>query len=169
MIVIKVRYHELLHVEASFRMTKLDLRARPVFHHEREAIEAHLTVVFAALAVSRYLQNQTGVSIKKIVQTLRGARSATRINVPGISTSPSTPNSPPPPATLLRKLKQGHEGQWHESGLTPAAITVSLDPSDFERPPPCGTPDNRRQLDSATAFSRVGLTHATVVKLFGLR
>jgi hypothetical protein len=27
-------------------MTKSDLRARPVFHHEREAIEAHLTVVF---------------------------------------------------------------------------------------------------------------------------
>jgi hypothetical protein len=34
-------------------MTKSDLRARPVFHHERHAIEAHLTVVFAALAVGR--------------------------------------------------------------------------------------------------------------------
>ena len=32
-------YHELWQVEASFRMTKSDLRARPVFHHEREAIE----------------------------------------------------------------------------------------------------------------------------------
>jgi Transposase DDE domain len=28
-------YHELWQVEASFRMTKSDLRARPVFHHER--------------------------------------------------------------------------------------------------------------------------------------
>ena len=48
-------YHELWHVEASFRMSKSDLRARPIFHHTRDAIEAHLTIVFAALAVARYL------------------------------------------------------------------------------------------------------------------
>ena len=49
-------YHELWHVEQSFRMSKHDLRARPVFHHTRDAIEAHLTVVMASLAVARYLQ-----------------------------------------------------------------------------------------------------------------
>ena len=70
-------YHDLWKVEESFRMTKSDLRARPVFHHQREAIEAHLTVVFAALAVARHLQNTTGISIKKIIQTLRTQRSAT--------------------------------------------------------------------------------------------
>ena len=64
-------YHELWHVEASFRMSKSDLRARPIFHHTRDAIEAHLTIVFAALAVARYLQDATGMSIKKIVNTLR--------------------------------------------------------------------------------------------------
>jgi hypothetical protein len=64
-------YHELWHVEASFRMSKTDLRARPVFHHTRDAIEAHLTVVFAALAVARYLQDATAMSIKKIVRALR--------------------------------------------------------------------------------------------------
>jgi hypothetical protein len=64
-------YHELWHVEASFRMSKTDLRARPMFHHTRDAIEAHLTIVFAALAIARYLQNATGLSIKKIVRTLR--------------------------------------------------------------------------------------------------
>jgi len=36
-------YHDLWRVEQSFRMTKSDLRARPVFHHQRDAIEAHLT------------------------------------------------------------------------------------------------------------------------------
>ena len=56
-------------------MTKSDLRARPVFHHQHEAIEAHLSVVFAALAITRYLTNTTGKSIKKIVQTLRPLRS----------------------------------------------------------------------------------------------
>lgn len=70
-------YHDLWRVEQSFRMTKGDLRARPVLHHQRDAIEAHLTVVFAALAVARHLQDTTGTSIKKIVTTLRTARSAT--------------------------------------------------------------------------------------------
>ena len=64
-------YHDLWRVEQSFRMSKTDLRARPMFHHTRDAIEAHLTVVFAALAVARYLQDATGMSVKKIVRTLR--------------------------------------------------------------------------------------------------
>jgi len=78
-------------------MTKGDLRARPVFHHQREAIEAHLTVVFAALAVARHLQDAAGTSIKKIVQTLR--THAQRPSRSTVSASPSTPTSPTPPAT----------------------------------------------------------------------
>jgi hypothetical protein len=70
-------YHDLWHVEQSFRMSKTDLRARPMFHHKRESIEAHLTIVFAALAIARHLQNRTGVSIKKLVQTLRPLREVT--------------------------------------------------------------------------------------------
>jgi hypothetical protein len=99
-------YHELWQVEASFRMTKSDLRARPVFHHEREAIEAHLTVVFAALAVSRYLQDRAGVSIKKLVQTLRAARSATiDINGQRLTLDPELTS---PARTILRRLREGH-------------------------------------------------------------
>ena len=41
------------------------------------SIEAHLTIVFAALAVARYLQQRTGVTIKKLVQTLRPLKSVT--------------------------------------------------------------------------------------------
>ena len=70
-------YHDLWHVEQSFRMSKTDLRARPMFHHKRDSIEAHLTIVFAALAVARHLQTRTGVSIKKLVQTLRPLREVT--------------------------------------------------------------------------------------------
>lgn len=70
-------YHDLWHVEKSFRMAKSDLRARPMFHHQKDSIEAHLTIVFAALAVSRYLQDVTGLSIKKLINTLRPIRSAT--------------------------------------------------------------------------------------------
>ena len=64
-------YHELWQVERSFRMAKTDLAARPIFHRLRDSIEAHLTIVFAALAISRHLQDTTGYSVKKIVRTLR--------------------------------------------------------------------------------------------------
>jgi transposase len=75
-------YHDLWQVEKSFRMAKSDLRARPVFHHQRDSIEAHLTIVFAALAISRHLQDATDVSIKKLVRTLRPLRTI-QVNVGG--------------------------------------------------------------------------------------
>ena len=58
-------------------MSKSDLAARPMFHRTRDAIEAHLTIVFAALAVSREVQNRTGLSIRNITRQLRPLRSAT--------------------------------------------------------------------------------------------
>ena len=61
-------YHDLWHVEQSFRMSKTDLRARPMFHHTRDAIEAHLTIVFTALAVSREVQNRSGLAIRNVVR-----------------------------------------------------------------------------------------------------
>ena len=70
-------YHDLWHVEQSFRMSKTDLRARPIFHHTKDAIEAHLTIVIAALAVAREAQDRSGLAIRKIVRQLRPLRSAT--------------------------------------------------------------------------------------------
>ncbi|MBM6406041.1 IS1634 family transposase [Phycicoccus sp. CSK15P-2] len=70
-------YHDLWRVEQSFRMSKTDLRARPMFHHTREAIEAHLTIVVTALAVAREAQARTGLAIRNLVRQLRPLRSAT--------------------------------------------------------------------------------------------
>jgi transposase len=70
-------YHDLWRIEQSFRMSKSDLRARPMFHHTRDAIEAHLTIVVAALAVARDAQARTGLSIRNLVRQLRTLRSAT--------------------------------------------------------------------------------------------
>ena len=70
-------YHDLWHVEQSFRMSKTDLQARPISARTRDAIEAHLTIVFAALAVSRTVQDRTGLSIRKVLRDLRPLRSAT--------------------------------------------------------------------------------------------
>jgi hypothetical protein len=95
-------YHDLWQVERSFRMTKSDLRARPVFHHQREAIDAHLTVVFAALAVARHLQDATGVTIRKLVQTLRPLRSV--VIAIGDQTIPADPTPGPDARAILGRL-----------------------------------------------------------------
>ena len=52
-------------------MAKSDLQARPIYHRKRDPIEAHLTIVFTALAVSRWIQARTGWSIKRFVRTAR--------------------------------------------------------------------------------------------------
>ena len=67
-------YHQLFQIEKSFRMAKSDLQARPVYHRTRDSIEAHLTIVFAALAISRWIEHQTGWSIRKFVKTARRYR-----------------------------------------------------------------------------------------------
>ncbi|WP_017179257.1 IS1634 family transposase [Actinomyces timonensis] len=86
-------YHELWHVEQSFRMSKHDLRARPVFHHTRDAIEAHLTVIMAALAVARYLQETTGISVKRIIRALKPLQDVT-INLNGHHLTAADPLTP---------------------------------------------------------------------------
>jgi hypothetical protein len=67
-------YHQLWRIEKAFRMSKHDLQARPIYHHTRESIEAHLSIVFAAMAVSHYIEHRTGWSIKKFVRTARRYR-----------------------------------------------------------------------------------------------
>ncbi len=53
-------YHQLFQIERSFRMAKSDLQARPVYHRTRDSIEANLSIVVAALAVSRWIEHVTG-------------------------------------------------------------------------------------------------------------
>jgi hypothetical protein len=75
-------YHDLWHVEQSFRMSKTDLRAKPMFQRTREAIEAHLTIVFTALAISRTVQKDRTRGAER--HQLRPLRSAT-ISINGAS------------------------------------------------------------------------------------
>ena len=92
------KYHDLWHVEKSFRMSKTDLDARPMFNRVRDAIEAHLTIVFAALAVSHCVQARTGLAIGKVVKQLRPLRSAT------ISINGATQTFPPTIPAAQRKI-----------------------------------------------------------------
>lgn len=99
-------YHQLWNVEASFRMSKSDLRARPIFHHKRESIEAHLSIVFAALAIARVIEKSTGVSIKRFVKMCRPIRSGT-VLINGKEYS-ADPEIPPALNLLISKLRTGH-------------------------------------------------------------
>jgi hypothetical protein len=56
-------YRRLFEIEKSFRMSKSDVQARPIYHRKRGSIDAHLTIVFAALVVSRWIEARTGWSI----------------------------------------------------------------------------------------------------------
>ena len=107
-------YHQLFQIEKSFRMAKSDLQARPIYHRKRDSIEAHLTIVFAALAVSRWIEHQTGWSIRKFVKTARRYRTI-QIQAgdhvitaadpsPTTSATPSTRSTTP--AGLRTKLSQ---------------------------------------------------------------
>jgi Transposase DDE domain len=104
-------YHQLFEIEKSFCMSKSDLQARPTYHRKRDSIEAHLTIVFAALAVSRWIEARTGWSIRKFVKTARryrtieiqgGRPSPLPTPSPTTSAKPSTPSSVP--ADLHNKL-----------------------------------------------------------------
>jgi hypothetical protein len=52
-----------------------DLKARPVYHRKREYIVAHLSIVFAALAVTSFIQDRTGRFIKRSARHYRATRS----------------------------------------------------------------------------------------------
>jgi hypothetical protein len=96
------KYHDLWHVERSFRMSKNDLRARPMFHRTRDAIEAHLTIVFTALAVAHTIQERTGLAIANVIKQLRPLRSAT-IAING-ATETFPPQIPAPQRKILASL-----------------------------------------------------------------
>ena len=64
------KYAALWQIEKSFRISKSDLKARPIFHTVREKIEAHITIVFAGLAIARYVEFTTGSSLEKVLSLL---------------------------------------------------------------------------------------------------
>jgi hypothetical protein len=72
-------------------------------HHKRESIDAHLTVVFAALAVSRWIEDRTGWSIHKFVRTARRFRTI-QIQAGGHTLTAADP----PPDDLREALANIH-------------------------------------------------------------
>jgi len=60
------RYHHLWRVEQSFRMSKFDLEARPIYHQKEKAIKSHILICFTALIIEKYLELTTKMSLRNI-------------------------------------------------------------------------------------------------------
>lgn len=59
-------YQELWHVEQTFRMSKTDLKTRPIFHYAHDAIIAHVLICFIALIIGKFMEIKTGLSLRSI-------------------------------------------------------------------------------------------------------
>lgn len=59
------QYRGLWQVEESFRITKHDLRIRPIYHWTPKRVRAHIAISFMAFTCVRYLEYRLGVQYQK--------------------------------------------------------------------------------------------------------
>ena len=69
-------YRHLWQIEKAFRVAKNELKIRPVFHHKRERIEAHICLNFTAYKVYKELDRilkskKTGLSPEKVIEIIQ--------------------------------------------------------------------------------------------------
>ena len=72
-------YSQLWHVEKAFRISKTDLRIRPIYHRLKNRIEAHICICFSAYAVYKELErllgeNKIGISPEKAIDEIKEIR-----------------------------------------------------------------------------------------------
>jgi len=66
-------YNNLWHIEKAFRMSKTDLRIRPIYHRLRHRIEAHICIAFTAYCIYKELERilymeKSTLSVKKAAE-----------------------------------------------------------------------------------------------------
>lgn len=66
-------YKNLWHIEKAFRMSKTDLRIRPIYHRLRNRIEAHICISFTAYCIYKELERvlyeeKSTLSLKKAAE-----------------------------------------------------------------------------------------------------
>jgi hypothetical protein len=68
-------YKNLWHIERAFRMSKTDLRIRPIYHRLRHRIEAHVCIAFTAYCI--YKELETALYASKSTLSLKRAAEIT--------------------------------------------------------------------------------------------
>ncbi len=66
-------YKHLWQIEKAFRISKTDLRIRPIYHYQRKRIEAHICIAFVAYTIYKELERlleagKTGMSPKRAAE-----------------------------------------------------------------------------------------------------
>lgn len=69
-------YRQLWQIEKTFRITKTDLKVRPIYHYKKRRIEAHICIAFAACKLYKELERQlkikqSGLSAEKAIDILK--------------------------------------------------------------------------------------------------
>lgn len=64
------QYHQLWHVEQSFRISKSDLEIRPTFARIEATTKSHILICTLALAITRIIEKKTGLSLRKFNKLL---------------------------------------------------------------------------------------------------
>ena len=72
-------YSQLWQVEKAFRISKTDLRIRPIYHRLKDRIEAHICICFTAYSIYNELErllklNGIGLSAEKAIEQIREIR-----------------------------------------------------------------------------------------------
>ena len=70
------RYSDLWQIEETFRITKHDLKVRPIYHYKPSRIKGHIALCFLSLALMRHLQvnlkrKNINISMHKLNDELR--------------------------------------------------------------------------------------------------
>ena len=60
------QYHLCKALHKSFRMSKNDLQARPIYHQKELAIRSHILICFVAFIIEKYLELTTILSLREI-------------------------------------------------------------------------------------------------------
>jgi len=74
------RYHQLYKIEQAFRISKSDLKSRPIFHYKQQPIQLHILICFMALAITKHIELQSGKSIRKFITECRKISDARMLN-----------------------------------------------------------------------------------------
>ncbi len=74
------RYRDLWRIERAFRISKSDLMARPMYHKLDESVKAHVCLVFASLAITKYIEIETGMSHRRVIAVCSKLLTHTVIN-----------------------------------------------------------------------------------------
>lgn len=69
-------YQQLWQIERAFRVTKTDLKIRPIYHYKKHRIEAHICLNFAAFKVYKELERQlkekkSDLSPEKVIEIIQ--------------------------------------------------------------------------------------------------